>query len=206
MKPYKVLLFAIFMLRANSTFAQFNTVLQQTPRYKVSVKSADKPTPRLPVTPASSANPVPDSLQAVQQKKRIDPRQSVAYPLKHIQVTSPFGYRRDPFTGKKRMHNGLDLHAHNDKVFAILHGIVHKVGYDKRSGIFVTLRHGDITISYCHLSKVAVRKGDVVSAGTVVGITGNTGRSTGEHLHITCKLKGKYVDPKTLIECITRHC
>jgi hypothetical protein len=88
------------------------------------------------------------------------------------------------------MHNGLDLHARGDKVFAMLHGIVHKVGYDKRSGIFVTLRHGDITISYCHLSKVTVRKGDVVSAGTVVGITGNTGRSTGEHLHITCKLKG----------------
>ena len=199
MKPYKVLLFVIFMLRANSTFAQFNTVLQQTPRYKVSVKSADKPTPRLPVTPASSANPVPDSLQAVQQKKRIDLRQSVAYPLKQIQVTSPFGYRRDPFTGKKRMHNGLDLHARGDKVFAMLHGIVHKVGYDKRSGIFVTLRHGDITISYCHLSKVTVRKGDVVSAGTVVGITGNTGRSTGEHLHITCKLKGKFVDPMGIL-------
>jgi murein DD-endopeptidase MepM/ murein hydrolase activator NlpD len=202
MKPYKVLLFAIFMLRANSTFAQFNTVLQQTPRYKVSVKSADKPTPRLPVTPASSANPVPDSLQAVQQKKRIDPRQSVAYPLKQIQVTSPFGYRRDPFTGKKRMHNGLDLHARGDKVFAMLHGIVHKVGYDKRSGIFITLRHGDITVSYCHLSKVTVRKGDQVAAGTIVGITGNTGRSTGEHLHITCKLKGKHVDPMVMIGMI----
>ena len=187
------------MLTANTAFAQFNTVSQDVPRYKVSVKSADKPTPRLPVTPASSANPVPDSLQAVQQKKRIDPRQSVAYPLKQIQVTSPFGYRRDPFTGKRRMHNGLGLHARGDKVFAMLHGIVHKVGYDKRSGIFVTLRHGDITISYCHLSKVTVRKGDVVSAGTVVGITGNTGRSTGEHLHITCKLKGKFVDPMGIL-------
>lgn len=52
------------------------------------------------------------------------------------------------------MHNGLDLHARGDKVFAMLHGIVHKVGYDKRSGIFVTLRHGDITVSYCHLSRL----------------------------------------------------
>lgn len=129
----------------------------------------------------------------------------MAYPLKHIQVTSPFGYRRDPFTGKKRMHNGLDLQARSDKVFAMLPGIVHKVGYDKRSGIFVILRHGDITISYCHLSKVAVRKGDVVSAGTIVGITGNTGRSTGEHLHITCKLKGKHVDPMAMIEVIDRN-
>lgn len=170
------------------------------------MKSASQPTPRLPDTLAPSATASSDSLQTSQQKKRIDLRQSMAYPLKHIQVTSPFGYRRDPFTGKKRMQNGLDLHARSDKVFAMLHGIVHKVGYDKRSGIFVPLRHGDITVSYCHLSKVAVRKGYVVSAGTVVGITGDTGRSIGEHLHITCKLKGKHVNPMTLIECITRHC
>ena len=98
----------------------------------------------------------------------------------------------------------FDLHARGDKVFAMLPGIVHKVGYDKRSGIFVTLRHGDITISYCHLSKVAVRKGDVVSAETIVGITGNTGRSTGEHLHITCKLKGRCVNPMVVIEQIRR--
>lgn len=199
MKPYKVLLFTIYLLTANTAFAQFNTVSHNAPRYKVSVKSATQTTPRLPDVPAPSATPSSDSLQTSQQKKRIDQRLSMAYPLKHIQVTSPFGYRRDPFTGKKRMHNGLDLHARNDKVFAMLPGIVHKVGYDKRSGIFVTLRHGDITISYCHLSKVTFRKGDVVSAGTVVGITGNTGRSTGEHLHITCKLKGKFVDPMGIL-------
>ncbi len=206
MKPYKVLLFTISMLAANSAFAQFNTVSQDVPRYKVSVKSASVATPRLPNTSLASTNTNSDSLHAGQQKKRIDLHLSVAYPLKHIQVTSPFGYRRDPFTGKKRMHNGLDLHARGDNVFAMLPGIVHKVGYDKCSGIFVTLRHDDITISYCHLSKVAVRKGDVVSAGTIVGITGNTGRSTGEHLHITCKLRGKHMNPMTLIECITRHC
>jgi murein DD-endopeptidase MepM/ murein hydrolase activator NlpD len=199
MKPYKVLLFAIALLTASTAFAQFNTVSHDTPRYKVSVKSATQPTPRLPDASAPSATPYSDSLQTSQQKKRIDQRQGVAYPLKHIQVTSPFGYRHDPFTGKKRMHNGLDLHARSDKVFAMLHGIVHKVGYDKCFGIFVTLRHGDITVSYCHLSKVTVRKGDVVYAGTVVGITGNTGRSTGEHLHITCKLKGKHVDPITML-------
>jgi len=192
-------------LTANSAFAQFNTVSQDAPRYKVSVKSASQPTPRLPDAPLASTNTNSDSLQTGQPKKRIDLRKSVAYPLKHIQVTSPFGYRRDPFTGKKRMHNGLDLQARSDKVFAMLPGIVHKVGYDKRSGIFVILRHGDITISYCHLSKVAVRKGDVVSAGTIVGITGNTGRSTGEHLHITCKLKGKHVDPMAMIEVIDRN-
>ena len=111
MKPYKVLLFAIALLTASTAFAQFNTVSHDTPRYKVSVKSATQPTPRLPDASAPSATPYSDSLQTSQQKKRIDQRQGVAYPLKHIQVTSPFGYRHDPFTGKKRMHNGLDLHA-----------------------------------------------------------------------------------------------
>lgn len=205
MKPYKVLLFAISLLTANTAFAQFNTVSQDTPRYKVNMKSASQPTPRLPHAPAASATASSDSLQTSHQKKRIDQRLSMAYPLKHIQVTSPFGYRRDPFTGKKRMHNGLDLHARSDKVFAMLHGIVHKVGYDKRSGIFVTLRHGDITISYCHLSKVTVRKGDVIAAGTIVGITGNTGRSTGEHLHITCKLKGKHMNPVKILLFLDSH-
>ncbi|MDD4534971.1 MAG: M23 family metallopeptidase [Prevotella sp.] len=205
MKSYKVLLFAISLLTANTAFAQFNTVSQDVPRYKVSVKSASVPTPRLPDAPLASTNTNSNSLQAGQQKKQIDLRLSVAYPLKHIQVTSPFGYRRDPFTGKKRMHNGLDLHARSDKVFAMLYGIVHKVGYDKRSGIFVILRHGDITVSYCHLSKVAVRKGDVVSAGTVVGVTGNTGRSTGEHLHIICKLRGKHVDPMAILRFLVHY-
>ena len=99
---------------------------------------------------------------------------------------------------------GALLTYRNSKSY-MLYGIVHKVGYDKRSGIFVILRHGDITVSYCHLSKVAVRKGDVVSAGTVVGVTGNTGRSTGEHLHIICKLRGKHVDPMAILRFLVHY-
>ena len=138
------------------------------------------------------------------QKKRTSHAISAAYPLSKIRVTGPYGYRRDPFTGKKRMHNSLDLHARGDKVFAMLHGSVDKVGYDKRSGIFVTLHHGNITVSYCHLSKVMVAKGTTVQPGSVVGITGSTGRSTGEHLHITCKFRNKYVDPMVIIEQIKK--
>ena len=79
---------------------------------------------------------------------------SVSLPLKRIKVTSPFGMRKDPFTGKRRMHNVIDLHARNDEVYAMFPGVVKKVGYDKRSGNYVTLQHGDYTVSYCHLSKV----------------------------------------------------
>ena len=95
---------------------------------------------------------------------------SVSYPLKHVKVNSPFGTRRDPFTGAKASHNGLDL-----------------------------LQHGEYTISYCHLSKVRVSEGDELIAGDVVAVSGNTGRSTGSHLHITCRYKGALTDPYTLL-------
>lgn len=126
----------------------------------------------------------------------------MALPMKRIKVTSPFGMRKDPFTGKRSMHNGIDLHARGDEVYAMFDGIVKKVGYDKRSGNYVMLQHGDFTVSYCHLSKVMVTTGMTVWAGDAVAITGNTGRSTGEHLHLTIKMNGQAIDPSVLIEHI----
>lgn len=119
----------------------------------------------------------------------------ISLPLKRIKVTSPFGMRKDPFTGEWRMHNGIDLYAENDEVYAMLAGTVKKVGYDSRSGNYVILQHGEYTISYCHLSAITVKENTPVLAGDVVGITGNTGRSTGEHLHVTCRRDGRCLDP-----------
>lgn len=83
-----------------------------------------------------------------------------------------------------------------------MEGVVVKVGQDKTSGKYVTMRHGNYIISYCHLSRVLVAKGTRVHPRDVVGITGSTGRSTGEHLHITCKLDGKNVNPSVLLDYI----
>ena len=141
--------------------------------------------------------------KSIDKEKWLERYMSVSLPLKRIKVTSPFGMRKDPFTGKRRMHNGIDLHARNDEVYAMFPGVVKKVGYDKCSGNYVTLQHGDYTVSYCHLSRVAVKERTPVLAGDVVGITGNTGRSTGEHLHITCKRNGKYINPQILFQYIT---
>ena len=132
------------------------------------------------------------------QKQWISSYLSITYPLKSIKVTSPFGYRRDPFTGKLSWHNGLDLRAKNEPAYAMMEGIVAKVGYDNRSGNYVTLRHGNFYISYCHLSSIIVRKGESVFPGIIVGVTGNTGRSTGSHLHLTCKKDGKSINPAIL--------
>ena len=117
-------------------------------------------------------------------------------------VSDGTGYRKDPFTGKRKFHNGIDLHARGDEVLAMMEGVVVKVGQDKMSGKYVTLRHGNYTVSYCHLSKVLVGKGATVRPRDVVGVSGSTGRSTGEHLHITCKLDGKSIDPLLVLDYI----
>ena len=134
---------------------------------------------------------------------------SVSYPLSKIKINSPYGYRKDPFSCKLKFHNGLDLHARNAKVYAMLAGKVIKIGQDRRAGKYVTLMHGNFTVSYCHLSRILAYEGQMVKAGDTIGITGNTGRSTGEHLHITCKHNGDYIDPMLIfkhIETVQKDC
>ncbi len=197
---YFVTLF-ILMNTYLHTKAQFHTIASRPLRNKVEIVK-DRPN--------SKAVDVKDSLamagkkeKSIDKEKWLERYMSVSLPLKRIKVTSPFGMRKDPFTGKRRMHNGIDLRARNDEVYAMFAGVVKKVGYDKRSGNYVTLQHGDYTVSYCHLSKVTLDKGTRVHAHDVVGVTGNTGRSTGEHLHITCKRNGKYINPQILFQYIS---
>ena len=134
---------------------------------------------------------------------------SVSYPLQHINVTSPYGNRKDPFTGKTAFHGGLDLKARNEEVLSMFDGYVEQIGEDGRSGRYVILRHGDYQVSYCHLSTVTAYEGEEILAGDAVGITGNTGRSTGEHLHITLRYKGERQNPFILlarIQNIRKEC
>lgn len=129
----------------------------------------------------------------------IDRYLSVSYPLRSIKVNSSFGARKDPFTGEQSTHSGLDLQAHYEEVYSMFDGSIEQIGSDPRSGNYVILRHGSYTVSYCHMSRITVRKGEEVIAGAPVGISGNSGRSTGPHLHITCKYKGEFRDPYTLL-------
>lgn len=203
---------AFLLLSAGHTNAQFNTVFSPACRYKVEVgKTVDVPkektgTPES-ISPGNEKSaPANTSLSGTDSKRKEQVARylSVCYPLSHIKVNSPYGYRKDPFTGKRKFHNGIDLHARNAKVYAMLPGKVIVVGQDRVSGKYVILQHGNFTVSYCHLSRITVSKGQVVRAGEVVGITGNTGRSTGEHLHITAKFKGESIDPIVIISYITR--
>ena len=96
---------------------------------------------------------------------------SVSYPLEKMKVTSPYGMRKDPMTGIYKKHNGVDLIARKAMVYSMFPGIVHKVGYDERSGNYVIIHHGEITVSYCHLSKILIIKGSRVHAHEVIGIS-----------------------------------
>ena len=189
--------------------AQFHTVRYDYGRCRLEViedvsgNAESKATENRPDTmDAKAAAPSTSDETADKRKEWIGRYMSVSYPLRKIKVNSPYGVRRDPFTGKKSRHNGLDLHARNDEVFAMLDGRVVKTGQDRRSGKYVILRHGNYTVSYCHLSRILTSKGASVRPGDVVGITGSTGRSTGEHLHITVRYRKKYINPIALLNLI----
>lgn len=142
--------------------------------------------------------------RSVYEKKREMDISGTFYPLRRIVVTSPFGMRTDPFTKKRVRHNGLDLRAYYEPAYAMFYGQVIHAGNDSRSGIYVTLKHGDLMVSYCHLSKITVTKGVFVHPGDPIGITGNSGRSSGPHLHLTVRMGGKHINPGILLLFISR--
>lgn len=130
-------------------------------------------------------------------------------PLKgSLRISSKFGTRRNPF-GKKKTehHSGMDLSAKaGTPIHAMLPGEVAHVGYDNRSGNFIKLKHGNFTISYCHLiRKPNIPVGSRVMPGQIVAHVGSTGRSTGPHLHITLKRNGRVLDPAILLDYISQY-
>ena len=202
MKRKIVVLWIINYLAVSSAKAQFNTVSDNVCRYKVKKVEENIPFSANNDVDSLAINPPLQETDSVdsKQKQWISGYPSITYPLKSIKVTSPYGYRRDPITGKQSWHNGLDLRAKNEPAYAMMDGIVEKVGYNNRSGNYVTLRHGNYHVSYCHLSSIIVRKGEYVYPGIIVGVTGNSGRSTGSHLHLTCKKDGKSINPAILFK------
>lgn len=127
-------------------------------------------------------------------------------PLKQLSINSPFGYRNDPFTGKRKFHSGIDYAASADNVYSLMPGRITELGYDKKGlGNYVRIEHGDFQVTYGHLHTYIGIKGSYVNAGDIVGITGSTGRSTGEHLHVSIRFKGKIIDPYPVLQYIERY-
>ena len=206
MKRKIVALWVISCLAVSNAKAQFNTVSDNACRYKIRKLEEKHPFSANSSVDSIMMNLPQQKTDSVdnKQKQWISSYSNITFPLKSIKITSPYGYRRDPFTGKLSWHNGLDLRAKNEPAYAMMDGIVEKVGYDNRSGNYVTLKHGNYHVSYCHLSSVIVGKGERVFSGTIVGVTGNTGRSTGCHLHLTCKKDGESFNPTILLNLIEK--
>lgn len=126
-------------------------------------------------------------------------------PLRRLQLTSSFGYRIHPLSRLWQRHGGIDLSARSDKVFCVLAGVVEKTAYDPALGIYVRVRHSnELLTTYGHLSRPWVSFGDKLSAGQPIGITGATGRVTGEHLHFAVLLNGMLCDPLRLLHLLFR--
>lgn len=112
-------------------------------------------------------------------------------------MSSRFGYRSSPFTGKKEFHKGIDVATRmSAPIVAPADGIVSFTGRDGGYGRVVTIRHGyGLMTKYAHLKKALVKKGQRVKRGETIALVGNSGRSTGPHLHYEVHLNNMAVDP-----------
>ncbi|WPU96453.1 M23 family metallopeptidase [Mucilaginibacter sabulilitoris] len=119
----------------------------------------------------------------------------LALPLRYLVLTSGYGYRVHPVTGRFCFHSGIDLRARHDTVFAVMPGRIAFTGYDRVTGVYIRLASRDFTLLYGHLSQVFVLAGDSVNSGTPLGITGSSGRVTGEHLHFSASYRQVPVNP-----------
>ena len=119
-----------------------------------------------------------------------------------VRNTSAYGYRRDPKSGGRRMHNGEDFAGPmGTDIFATADGVVTHAGWQSGYGKLVIIRHAfGIETRYAHNSNLRVKKGQRVSRGDHISDMGSTGRSTGSHLHYEIRVNGKPVNPNIYIK------
>ncbi len=116
-------------------------------------------------------------------------------------VTSGYGYRVSPFTGKRQFHSGIDISTRRGTpIKAPADGVVTFAGVEGGMGRMLVINHGHgLVTRYAHLHKFKVKVGQKVKRGQVIGLVGNTGRSTGPHLHYEVMLSGATTNPRNYI-------
>ena len=137
-------------------------------------------------------------LSSYQLKKALG--ELVVWPLSG-RISSPFGYRPNPFTGVRQFHSGLDIVAAiHTPIKASMAGRVAETGYSGLYGNFVILSHPEgYQTLYAHLDKILTRNGAYLDQGDTLGLLGNTGYSTGPHLHFGVYRNGKAIDPQKFL-------
>ena len=122
----------------------------------------------------------------------------IVMPLnREISITSPYGTRMHPIFGASKFHNGIDLAANYENVYSVLDGIVTETGWDNNGGgNYIKVNHFNrFETAYLHLSEIYYRVGEFVKAGFIVAKSGNSGNSTGPHLHFSVKEFGQSINP-----------
>jgi murein DD-endopeptidase MepM/ murein hydrolase activator NlpD len=117
-------------------------------------------------------------------------------------ITSDFGYRISPFGFRREFHDGLDIAApYGTSIRAAADGMVVFVGYKNGYGNMVTISHGyGFETSYGHTSKILVKRGQKVKKGQIIAKVGNTGRSTGPHVHYIVRVNGVLKNPANYLQ------
>lgn len=148
-------------------------------------------------TAAPTPSPAPAAEPASPPRSRVSGPDHSDYRHTSASVSSPFGWRRDPFDGSPRFHHGVDLPAPSGTpVIAVAPGEVLSVGRSGGFGLEVLVRHGRGWVTrYAHLSGTDIRPGQKVARGSLLGQVGSSGRSTGPHLHFEASRDGRVVDP-----------
>jgi murein DD-endopeptidase MepM/ murein hydrolase activator NlpD len=123
-------------------------------------------------------------------------------PIESMSLSSPFGMRIHPVTGKWRRHNGIDIPApHGTPIYATADGIVGRAQRLGGYGLYVEVEHGNgIQTRFGHMSSFVVTPGQKIKAGDVIGYVGSTGRSTGNHLHYEVRIAGEPVNPSPFVQ------
>ena len=145
----------------------------------------------------TSLNGLDSALNRLETARETARRLPFGNPAPGKDITSRFGNRRDPFLGRLALHAGIDFRSPiGGEIRSTGHGKVITAGPGGGYGNMVELDHGlGFTTRYGHMSRVLVKVGDVVETGDVIGLSGNTGRSTGPHLHYEVRRYGAPVDP-----------
>lgn len=129
---------------------------------------------------------------------------NVYSPLSKLEITSNYGMRFHPIKKRWIFHSGVDLGANNDTVRSVIDGTVHSSGYNSGLGYYVKVQSGNYVITYGHLSQYFCLEEMNILAGQPIGITGNTGLSTGEHLHFSVHQNGNSLDPIDFLKSLIR--
>jgi murein DD-endopeptidase MepM/ murein hydrolase activator NlpD len=160
----------------------------------ISVKASDVGSQKV----ADSLSAATQRLILVEKLKHELHRMPLYSPLAKVKrISSRFGLRRDPFRRHMAMHGGVDFKAsYGAPIMATAPGVVRRAGWEGAYGRMVEILHDNgISTRYAHMSSIKVRKGQRVKRGTIVGRLGNTGRSTGAHLHYETRIGGDAIDP-----------